>query len=118
MCLLRNKLPFLLCCLVASSLTVPVQAAGQFLEPRATEKPKQVSEMEIRIPVGEPVHIQFDQRVVGGFKPETFALNMELRGRSLLMTAPNGVPAKGSAVVVRLEDGAEVLLLLKRDDIP
>ncbi len=98
--------------------TLPINASAQFLESREEIKKSKSSEMEIRLPVGETVQIEFGQSVVGGFKPETIALNMEIRGRSLFMTAPNGLPAKGSAVVVRLKDGEEVLLVLKRDDLP
>ena len=89
-------------------------AQAQFLEPRGEiSTKKRSSQMEILVPIGEPVQIEFDQTVVGGFKPAKLALNMELRGRSLLMTAPNGLPARGSAVVVRLQDGEEVLLILR-----
>ena len=100
--------------ILALILVAPIGAESQFLEPRGGEqRQEKSSEMEILMPVGEPVKVEFRQNVVGGFKPSKLALNMEMRGRSLLMTAPNGVPAKGTAVVVRLQDGEEVLLILR-----
>ena len=81
-------------------------------------------EVSVYVTPGEPTQIQFPGVISGGFKKKQSAISLDRKNTDLVIFAQDAISENGEAIIVRLDDGRNYSLRIKksspdspRDDI-
>lgn len=77
-------------------------------------------EISVRVKPGEPTQIEFPGDISGGFRKKLSALSIDKKGDDLIIFANELVTPEGEAIIVRLKDGRNYSLRVRRstEDAP
>ena len=73
-------------------------------------------EIDVYVSPGEPTQIEFPSEVKGGYKKSTSNINIERKGRNLIVFGKETLPESGEAIIVSLENTKSYSIRIKPSD--
>ncbi len=72
------------------------------------------AEISVRVKPGEPTQIEFPGEVSGGFRKKLSSLSIDKKGDDLILFSNELLTPEGEAIIVRLKDGRNYSIRVKR----